>query len=249
MRSLCCSFLIALLCSVSSASLEAAIIATQGFEATGETWNYAITGAGGSASTANPAAPETPASSRIRSGLQSFQHNPATSVDTTSTVTFDPLDISLFDSTQVELHLASTSTTTGNGADLTDVFQVFIALNGGAFSATPDITIGGNSNARWSFTSGTGIATTTAGTPLTLAPAGGGGRTTDGYSTLRVNLPDSATTFALKFVSFNNNTGEVWAVDDVLVSGTPSAVPEPGTCGLLALGGLLAFAGYRRRAA
>lgn len=230
--------------ATTAAPSNAAIVAQQGFEgAIGDTWAYAITGTGGIVSSASPAT-DFPASSRIRTGSNSFQHNAATLA--TSVLTFSPLAIADQDDTTVEIRLAAISTTSGNGLDNSDLVRVFIALDGGAFSATPDLVVEGFGNARWSYSSGTGQAEVSVGTPATkFQPPAGGNRTTDGYSLLLLNLPDSASSFAMKIESTTNSSGEVWAIDDISV--TAIAVPEPTTLGILAVGGAALLARRSRR--
>lgn len=212
---------------------RAAVIAQQGFEGDG-TWNYAITGNGGSIGGAGLAS-DFPANSRVRTGAASFQSTTGTSV-----LTFNSLAVSGGEGAVVDLRLAAISLTSGNGVDAPDLVNVFIALNGAAFSTTPDLTVGGFANSRWSFTSGTGHAVANAGTPATFAPTAGGDQTTRGYSWLTLTLPASATSFAMK-VESSSSAGEIWAIDDVAVT-----TPEPASLGAVAIGGVLAMARRRR---
>ncbi|WP_428306745.1 PEP-CTERM sorting domain-containing protein [Lacipirellula sp.] len=235
--------------ALAAASAHGAVIQSQGFEGTPtQGWGYALTGTGGSVSNESLAA-DTPASSRVRSGSYSFQHSATAASVQASTLTFDSVSLTDYEDVAVELRLASISKTSGNGNDNADLVQVFVALDGAAFSATPDLTVEGNANARWSFTSGTGVAEVTVGTPVPkFQPAGGASRTTDGYSKLLLNIPDSAASFTLKVVGTNNATGEIWAIDDVSVSGTLKTVPEPASLGLLMLGGVATVVIRRRMA-
>ena len=94
------------------------------------------------------------------------------------------------------VRLASFSVTTGNGAETADYVKVYVSTDSGSTYSEELTVTGAPSNARWSFTSGTGIATTAYdgdNTTTTFAPAGGNDRTTDGYSTLTVSgLPSSS---------------------------------------------------------
>ncbi|HEV7301107.1 MAG TPA: PEP-CTERM sorting domain-containing protein [Tepidisphaeraceae bacterium] len=208
---------------------SAATIAFQGFEANAtDTWAYATSGTGGAVGGAGAAVEYPAGASRVNSGSASYQTS-----DGTSTVSFNALDVSSFTDKIVGLRLAAISTGPSNGLDAGDRVKVYVALNGADFSPTPDLTIGGFSNARWLY-SASGEASTSAGTAATFAPSAGGVRTTDGYSTLLVSLPDSVQSLSMKIVSNNDNVGEIWSVDDVTVTGT--AVPEPASLGLLAGG-------------
>ena len=194
-----------------AAESGAATVAFQGFEGTAaDTMTFTATNsvAGlGAVSTANPTT-DTPASGRVRTGAASFQVNDPTNTtgaEPTSTLTFAPVTLTGTTPDQVAVHVAAISTTSGNGMDTGDYVDVFVALDGAAFSATPDLTLIGNSNAHWSFTSGTATAEVAAGADQTFQPAGGGARTTDGYSTLLVDLPASATSVAVQVVAADNS--------------------------------------------
>jgi len=52
-----------------------------------------------------------------------------------------------------------------------------------------------------------------------FAPTGGGARTTDGYSLLEVNLPNSCTQVMIRVTMVNNATTEGWVIDDITLSG------------------------------
>lgn len=230
-----------------TSQVTAAVISAQGFEATpSDGWSYAITGSGGAVSTDNPAT-DTPASSRVLSGVASFQHTTAVNGSTTpSLLIFSAVDVSDFMDTSIEIRLAAISSTGGNGLDGPDNVQVFVALNGNAFSATPDLTITGAANARWTYAAPR-VAETTVGTPLSFT-----GTSANGIGTLNLILPDGTTSAALQIVSTNDSnapTGskEIWAMDDISINGTP--VPEPTMLGVLALGGTALLARRRNRSA
>ena len=56
--------------------------------------------------------------------------------------------------------------------------------------------------------------------PQSFAPAGGGNRTTDGYSTVRINNLPQAISFENSYE--NNSSRELWVIDDVVIEGTPT---------------------------
>lgn len=130
-----------------------------------------------------------------------------------------------------EFRLASWSTSTsGNGADAGDIVTVAISVDGGT-TWSNEIRVLGNSNAWWHYTTGTGIASVTYdgnNTPADNAPSGGGGRTTDGYSTVRVNLPDAGTQAQMRITLLNNANNERWTIDDVKIVGTIATQPLLG---------------------
>ena len=176
--------------------------------------NWAITAGGGNQSAATGAG-DTPANERVLSAAQSWQVN-------NGTVTLDLGTISLVDWSGITLsaRVSSTSVNATNGADGADSIAFYVNINGGGFPADPDIRIAGNSNARWGFSTGTGVASTTAGTPVNFQPAAGGNRTTDGFSTVNITIPNGTSTIALRVIATNNDGNEVWNLDNVQVTGT-----------------------------
>ena len=191
-------------------------IASQGFEGTAsDDWTIA-SGAGNVSSAAG--AGDTPASERIRTGTHAWQVNNAT-----ATLEFNNVTVTGYTGVQVTLYLSST-TSVDNGADGGDRLEVYAALNNAAFPSTPDLTIQGNNNAVWGYSATT--TSTTAGTPLTVQPGGGGDRSMsnprDDYSTLVIDIPNGTNSVALQIVGINNRLDELWNVDDVTLTGTPT---------------------------
>jgi len=136
-------------------------------------------------------------------------------------------------SVTMSLRLASFSLLTIlNGADNSDSVKVEVSPDGGT-TWYSTLVVTGNNNAYWSYSAGEGIATTPYDgdtTPVTYAPADGGYRTTDGYSTLNItNLP-SVTNLRFKITLTNSNSAERWLVDDFKIEGI--AIPEINIQGL-----------------
>ncbi len=198
-------------------TLPATAIAAQGFETSGDTWNYTASGLGGSASIATGSG-DTPASQRILAGTHSWQVNNS-GASTPSILTFDPITTTPYSSVFVTVRVTSTSVTTVNGADSSDLVKVFVSLNGGAFTATSDVTLSGNNNARWGYDA-TQTASTSAGTAINVTATSG--TSTANYSTLKVTVPDGTTSVALKLTALNNSTDEVWNFDSITLTGTPT---------------------------
>jgi hypothetical protein len=220
---------------LSAVESHADSIAFAGFEGS-DTWTgEAISGSAGVVTT-DVGSADFPPLQRVLEGTHSFQTNLGTGF-----ADFAPVDISGFDGVQLTLHVSSTSASSGNGSDAADNVQLFVALNGAAFSTTPDITISGNSNARWGFNASL-FATTAAGTPFSHA-APQSGTSANNYGTFLVTIPDSAVSIDIRIATFNDNIGEFWNVDSVSLSGT--AVPEPSAFAAMA-GGLGILVGFRR---
>lgn len=177
----------------------------------GDDWNITA-GAGNQSST--PGAGDTPANQRVLSAAQSWQV-------INGTVTLDLGTVSTVDWTSITLsaRVSSPSLSGINGNDGADNIAFFVDLNGGGFPGTADVMISGNSNARWGYSTGTAVASTTAGTPISVGPAAGGNRTTDGYSTVNITIPNGTSTVALRVIAMNNDPSEVWALDNVQMTG------------------------------
>ncbi len=195
-------------------------IASQDFETVPATPTWAYNNSGGNTSATNTG---TPNNQRIRNGLRSFQINNAT-----STITFGNFSVSGYTNVKVIVRISSISTTAGNGADTGDFLRLFAAVNGAAFAtnseANSDITVkGGAANCRWGY-SATGISTN-AGTNTVVTGTGGTNQGTI-YSTLTINIPDGSSTVGLRINAANDDSNEVWCIDDVTIIGDSSAVPN-----------------------
>jgi hypothetical protein len=208
------------------------VVASNGFEGV-ESWNFTVTGSAGAAVVTNLTGPaDFPANARIRTGAFSWQKSPASGTSfTTNQLTFDSIDVATFTNRQVVVRVSSTSGTSGNGADDADYVHVYVALDGAAFDAVPDIRLHGNNNARWSYTATNFILTYAGGSVSNRAPQGG--LNTNNYSSLAVDLPNSATSVAVRIVALNNSTSEFWNIDDVELHanapgwvGAPDSPPE-----------------------
>jgi subtilisin-like proprotein convertase family protein len=195
----------------------------QGFES-GDSWTVA---SGSAQITNSTGAADTPASQRILSGTNSWQVSNAN-----RTLQLAQVSIGGFTGRTVTVRLSSTSGTIGNGADPADGVRVFVALDGAAFGS-PDLVVQGNAgnNSRWGFNA-TNILTTTAGTTVSNA-APVAGTSSNAYATLRVNLPDSATSIALRVQAINNDSNERWNVDDIALSGCSAGGGPDLTPGLV----------------
>lgn len=175
----------------------------------------------------------TPSNQRIKSGSKSFQSGQggsSGSIVYTSTLITNGVSISNYTSKSLELWNSSISTTSGNGIDATvDKLEVYVSETN-TFSSTPDVTVNSSvSNVRWGM-GGTGIISTTAGTPViqtysqtdtTLTGSGA-------FSKIVVNIPNSWTNVFVKIIAVNNAYQEFWCIDDIAIKGTlvPSNSPS-----------------------
>lgn len=221
-----------------TANAQSTLLGFQGFEGTtADNWTYTNTGGAASNTTGST---DTPANQRIATGSYSFQVNNATSTATFSNFSLaDTNGAAAYNGVYISLRLTSTSGNTTNGSDAGDYVRAFVALNGATLAtnsaANADISLTGNSNARWGYNA-TQIATTTAGTNLTVTSTQG--TSTANYSTFLINIPDGTTSASFRLNLLNNDANEIWNIDNVSIYGTP--VPEPATIfgGLLLVGAL-----------
>lgn len=152
--------------------------------------------------------------------------------NTTATLLSNNIVTTGYTSINMTFKLASFSIgSTGNGADAGDIVTVEVSPDGGT-NWYNTVRVLGNNNAYWSYTSGTGIASTPYdgnATPVDFSPAGGGNRTIDGFSTVSVtNLPVS-TNLRFRITLINNTANEHWLVDDFIVSGTLAGIESIAT--------------------
>jgi hypothetical protein len=126
---------------------------------------------------------------------------------------------------QLKFRLAS-RTFTGSaaatrGVDATDLVEVQVSRNGGAYVS--ELRIIGNSNATWSYTA-TGVINHNANGSFTnsLAPIGdvyqapaGPAITTAGPSTVTLNIPSGISQIAIDIFCRVNSAGEEWWIDNI----------------------------------
>ncbi|MDH7912268.1 choice-of-anchor D domain-containing protein [Winogradskyella sp. SYSU M77433] len=144
--------------------------------------------------------------------------------NTTIDADFGPIDITSYQSVQVEFNLAGFSIgSTGNGLDAGDYVDVYISLDNGA-SWSYEMEITGNSNARWAFNSGSNRTITYDGDDN---PNSFSSTNADPIDNIIINIPDSdaslASNFLIGFVIYNNNSSETWNIDDIQISGISSS--------------------------
>lgn len=199
--------------------------ALQDFEASPAAPTATYSAGGGGIITGSSASGDRPASSPFYSeGARAYG-----ALNETATLTFDAIDTSALMEPTLSMRLASFSIgSTGNGADVGDIVTVEISPNNGT-TYYSTLRVLGNGNAYWSYSGGTGVAATPYdgnGTPVDFQPAGGGDRTTDGYSTLIISNLPAVSQMRIRVTMLNNATAERWALDDVRLTGsTPSFIP------------------------
>ncbi len=180
-------------------------IVFQGFDgAVKDTWGYSGSG--------------TNLASAARTDMYGRQ------LTTTESMTLSNVSLAGHSSIMLTIHCASTG-----GIENLDSLEVYVALDGAAFSSTPDVTIqeGNPTDAVYNLTwpySASGVASTEAGTPATF---NGDGET--GYSTVRIHIPDTASSASVKITSANSSVGENYWIDDIELSSGTLVFHDPPT--------------------
>ncbi len=137
------------------------------------------------------------------------------------TLTFESVDTRNFSDIEFSIRLAAFGGTSAQGPDSGDDIQVLVSIDDGA-TYSNEIRIIGNNNSKWSFNTGTGIASVGYdgdNTPQVFQPSSGGYQTTEGYSMVRItNLP-SVEKLKVKILTFEDNNDEYWMLDDAKLTG------------------------------
>lgn len=115
------------------------------------------------------------------------------------------------------------------GVDGADYLEVQVSTNGGPYVS--ELRITGNANAYWTYASTAVANKTISGALTTIAPAGGGDRTTtgDGYSYINVTIPAGPTQVAFRIYGRVNAAGEEWWIDDIELNQLAPCVVLPIT--------------------
>ncbi len=192
-------------------------IGLQNFEASGSTMTYSASG--GTTQTGSSTSSDLPASSPFFvSSNTGYRITNGTATITTANVS----GLNAYYSKTATVRLAAFSiASSGNGMDGNDLVTMAISLDGGT-TYSNEVSVEGNSNAYWGYSTGTGIASATYdgnNSATNFQTGGGGNRTTDGYSTVTVNLPESATQVRIRITMVNNSNNEAWLIDDIRVTG------------------------------
>ena len=180
---------------------------------------------GGNYYSGNSAGGDSPATSPF---FSEGTHSRGVSNNTATLTSNSNVNTSLYTSISMTLRLAAFSIgSASNGMDAGDIVTVEVSPDGGAtWFNTVEVT--GTSNARWSYSTGTGSALTSYdgdNTPDSFSPTSGGNRTTDGYSTIRITGLPATTSLRFRITLLNDTNSERWVVDDFRVQGTVACVP------------------------
>ena len=192
------------------------IIYYQDFETVPNTPELTYTATGGSISTGSAVDPN---SSMFSEGTQGYE---MTNTGTGGrNIDFMVVDTSLYTTNTFSFDLASFGSVT-NGADQTDYIEVFTSTDGGTYTSQIVVQGAVGANTKWSF-SGSAVATTTYGTPITIipvdpSPAASPLSIPDSYSKVVLNGLPSVPTLYLRIKFRNNSADETWCVDNVILN-------------------------------
>ena len=181
----------------------------QGFEANN---NWPVVSASQFSISSATGSGDTPSGQRILNGTKSWQTS-----NKTNLLELAAVNVANFTGKKIRIRLSSTATTGTNGAEASDYVKAFVSVNGAAFPANADVTVTGATNIRYGY-NGTAIASTSAGTPITVASSSSA-TLANQYATMEITIPDNTTTVALKLEAKNNDGAEIWNVDDIEVMG------------------------------
>jgi len=122
-------------------------------------------------------------------------------------ITFDTLDISCYSGVQIEVWHRSNTVCVGAGFDASDNLKFEVSINGGPWTQVGLISSANNHT--WNYTDLTAGTTSIVANPYIYA------------------VPIGAYTIAFRTNASVNRTDEVYYIDDVKISGTPSSLSMP----------------------
>ena len=209
------------------------IIAKQDFEASPATPVLAYTNSSGTVGTNTPGFPA--GATTVYTGLKGYYKTSGSATFTSNA----NIDTRCYSSPSLTFNLAALSTSSTNGMDTPDVVTISISTDGGA-TFSDEMKITGNNNAAWSYTSGTGSATSaydgngTIESAKTFTPSNVvGAHTTDGYSTVTLSGLPNISSLRIKITLVNNSNTETWAIDNVVISNANAAIIAPASTTLV----------------
>lgn len=185
--------------TITRQSASGTLLWFQGFEGgAGDTWTFTGTGAADALA--------------VRSGTLGWRFGG------TQSITLTNVSVEGYTSLLLSIHDAAGEGLVG--IENNDRLEVYVSLDGAGFPATPDIWIGegitndSSYNKTWDY-SASGLATTTAGTPLRFHGDGA-----SGYATIEISIPDGTTNISVQIKSANNSGTEYYHIDDISLTGT-----------------------------
>ena len=219
-------FIFLILFSISfSKVFSQTIIAQQDFEISpgSPAWGYSVSGSGGSIQSGqNPSAGRPASGNRYYNGVSSFGTNNGTTI-----LNFSAINTVFKKNIKVRFKLASFSITAGNGADLSDIVEVFFSTDSVNFYK--EISISGisiTSQCWWNFNADSLASRYYSGIGnfgAFIAPVNG--ENIKGLSTVEITDLPSVPNLYFRISLKNNSPGELWLIDDVNLTGEDNTSP------------------------
>jgi autotransporter-associated beta strand protein len=201
-------------------------ISLEGFETVASTPSFGFTISGGGYTTGSTASTSSaPLSSPLYSGgARGYGAN-----NTTTTITSGNISTIGYSSVALSLKLGSFSiTSTGNGADSSDFVKVEVSPNGGTNYYILLWQVG-SGNLTWAFGNSSTYTNTYSTSALTTS-----GNNIAAQNLTITGLPNT-TNLRVRITMFNTDAAELWAIDDVKITGTLSCTsPTTQTTSLTA---------------
>lgn len=161
---------------------------------------------------------DTPFRQRLGTGIRSWQIN-----NEQEGIQLDSVQIAFYDSTSLSIRFSGTSTDPLEGLDTDDTIKIFIALNGAGFSEVPNLIITGSDNATFGFDGDSVIYvrvdTSVVDSSVVYSVPLGVLDTLNTASTAVFGIMPGALNIEVMILVSNNQTSEVWNIDDIILSG------------------------------
>jgi|GEM_PF-2403471 len=161
---------------------------------------------------------DIPFRQRLGKGIRSWQIN-----NGQSGILLDSTQIAQYDSTSLSIRFSGTSTDPGEGLDANDTIKFFIALNGAGFSEIPNLIITGSDNATFGFDGDSVIYlkvdTSVVDSSVVYSVPFGVLDTLNTASTVVFDILSGSFNIGVMILVSNNQTSEVWNIDDIILSG------------------------------
>lgn len=138
----------------------------------------------------------------------------------TATITFDPVDVSIFNNINMSLKVGAFRSSSSQGLDINDIVQVESSIDGGVNWSIESVLRGYN-NSRWDFNA-TGVFNayyTGTNNGVSVDTRNGNAELANGYATYYVkNLP-SVSNLLIRIIIKVERADEIWALDNIKIEG------------------------------
>jgi hypothetical protein len=161
---------------------------------------------------------DTPFRQRLATGIRSWQIN-----NGQAGIQLDSAQIAQYDSVSLSIRFSGTSADPGEGLDADDSIKIFISVNGAGFSEVPNLIITGSDNATFGFDGDSVILikvdSSVVDSSTVYSVPTGVLDTLNTASTAVFDIFSGALNIEVMILVSNNDTSEVWNIDDIILSG------------------------------